>query len=205
MVSTATAFGGGGWKAERGIVTPREHTKSVSQRPAPGARPAIQRSAIWRGTMMSARSNRLPGAVRRRSTATPMAKGGLATTRNGRLGRRRSLPSTCTTTTLSWANLVRSSRARVGCNSTAMTRAPLRTSGPVNAPVPAPMSSTRSPVRIPALSMSRSAHELSRRCHPHRVRCPGTADHREHCHAKKLFASTTAVNVTLRPWRLRVR
>jgi hypothetical protein len=63
-----------------------------------------------------------------------------------------------------------------------MTRAPLSRIGRVNAPVPAPISRTRSPEQIPALSTSRSAHRLSSRCHPHRVRCSDTADHREHCH-----------------------
>jgi hypothetical protein len=194
--------------AVRGIVSPSEHTKLFSQRPAPGARPETQRSAMCRGTTMSARSSWLPGAVRRRRSDTPMENGGFDTTRNGRRGNRMSLPSAWTTTTLLLTNFWRSSRARAGCNSNAMTRAPLRSSGSVKAPEPAPISSTRSPVRIAALSTSRSAHGLSRRCHPHRVRCPDTADHREHCHAKKLFASVVDVNnteclskVPALPWR----
>jgi len=132
--------------------------------------------------MMSARSSRLPGAVSRRSSETEMANGGFATTRKGRRGSRASLPSARTTTTLESANLRLSSWARPGCNSKAMTWAPRRSRGAVNAPVPAPISRTRSPGRIPALSTSRSAQRLSNRCHPHCVRCPGTADHGDHCH-----------------------
>jgi hypothetical protein len=132
--------------------------------------------------MTSARRSRLPGAVRRRSRATEMLKGGFATTRKGRRGNRTSAPSVSTTVTLSLANSRRRSLARAGCNSKAMTRAPRRTSGRVNAPLPAPISRTRSPDVIPAFSMSRSAQRLSSRCHPHRVRFSDTADHREHCH-----------------------
>jgi hypothetical protein len=36
------------------------------------------------------------------------------------------------------------------------------------------------------LSTSRSAHRLSSRCHPHRVRSPDTAHHRDHCHRATL-------------------
>lgn len=156
--------------------------------------------------MTSARCRWLPGAVIRRSSATEIAKGGLATTRNGRRGSRRSLPSACTTTTLVSVNFWRSSRARVGCNSKAMTRAPRRTSGPVIAPAPAPMSRTRSPLRMPALSTSLSAHRLSSRCHPHRVRSPDTADHREHCHGSTVRECRCVVNQEWRPVdRLRQR
>jgi len=129
---------------------------------------------------------RLPGAVRRRRRATEMANGGLATTRNGRRGNRMSAPSAWTTVTFFCSNFRRSSLARVGCKSKAMTRAPRSTSGRVSAPVPAPISSTRSPDVMPASSMSRSAHQLSSRCHPHRVRCSDTAYHREHCHTPTL-------------------
>jgi len=169
-------------KAERGIGRPREHANSLRHRPTPGGVPQTHRSATCQGTMTSARISRLPGAVRRRSRATEMLKGGLETTRNGRRGNRTSAPSVCTTMTLSLANSLRRSLARAGCNSNAMTRAPRRTRGRVSAPLPAPMSSTRSPDVIPAFSMSRSAQRLSSRCHPHRVGFSDTADHREHCH-----------------------
>ena len=194
MTRTETPCGGAGENAERGIGAPIEQLNSRLQRPAPGAPPDAQRCAVCHGTMTSAWRSRLPGAVRRRSSATEIAKGGFATTRKGRRGRRTSLASAWTTMTSSSANVVRSSRARVGCSSKAMTRAPRRTSGPVIAPVPAPMSSTRSPGRMPARSTSRSAHWLSSRCHPHRVRSPGTADHREHCHATTVGDETPFVN-----------
>jgi hypothetical protein len=161
---------------------PREHSNSLRHRPAPGGVPQTHRSATCQGTMTSARMSRLPGSVRRRSTATEMLKGGFATTRKGRRGNRTSAPSVCTTVTLSSANSRRRSFARVGCNSIAMTRAPRRTIGRVSAPVPAPISRTKSPDVIPAFSTSRSAQRLSSRCHPHRVGFSDTADHREHCH-----------------------
>jgi hypothetical protein len=77
-----------------------------------------------------------------------------------------------------------------------MTRAPRSTRGRVSAPVPAPMSSTRSPAVMPASSMSRSAHRLSSRCHPHRVRFSDTANHREHCHAETLRHQLTVCSQT---------
>jgi hypothetical protein len=103
-MSTETPFGGGGSNAERGMEGPRQQLKSFSQRRAPGALPEIHRSATCHGTMTSARCSRLPGAVRRRSRATEIANGGLATTRKGRRGSRTSLPSAQTTTTLELAN-----------------------------------------------------------------------------------------------------
>lgn len=169
--------------AERGMGNPTVHSNSLRHRPAPGGAPHTHRSATCHGTMRSALVSRLPGAVRRRSSATDMPKGGLATTRNGRRGSRTSDPSALTTVTLSPSNFSRSFSARVECSSKAMTRAPRSTSGRVSAPEPAPMSSTRSPGEMPAFSTSLSAHLLSSRCHPHRVRLPDTADHREHCHA----------------------
>lgn len=168
--------------AERGKGRPSEHSNSLRHLPAPGGVPRTHRSATCHGTMRSALMSRLPGAVSRRNKATDMPKGGFPTTRNGRRGSRTSAPSALTTVTWCRANSSRSCSARVGCNSKAMTRAPLSTSGRVIAPVPAPMSSTRSPREMPASSTRRLAHLLSSRCHPHRVRCPGTADHRDHCH-----------------------
>jgi hypothetical protein len=179
----ATPLGGGGLNAERGIERPTEPSNSLRHRPAPGGVPQTHRSATCHGTTKSALMSRLPGAVRRPSRATEMPKGGLATTRNGRRGSRTSAPSARTTVTSWLRNSSRRVSARVGCNSKAMTRAPLSTRGRVSAPEPAPMSSTRSPEEMPALSTSRSAHLPSSRCHPHRVRCSDTADHREHCHA----------------------
>jgi hypothetical protein len=165
---------------------PREHSNSWRHRTEPGGVPKTHRSATCQGTITSARIRRLPGAVRRRRRATEMPNGGFATTRNGRRGSRTSAPSACTTVTFSSAKFRRSSFARVGCNSMAMTRAPRSTRGRVSAPVPTPTSSTRSPDAMPALSMIRSAHRLSSRCHPHRVRFSDTANHREHCHTATL-------------------
>jgi hypothetical protein len=181
-----TPLGGGGENADRGMGRPSEQSNSLRHRSAPGGVPLTQRSATCHGTIRSARISRLPGAVRRRNRATDMANGGLATTRKGRRGNRRSAPSACTTMTLPWLNSRRRSVARVGCNSKSMTRAPRSTSGRVSTPVPAPTSSTRSPDVMPASSTSFSAHRLSSRCHPHRVRRPDTAYHREHCHAPTL-------------------
>jgi hypothetical protein len=127
-----------------------------------------------------------------------MAKGGFDTTRKGRRGSRTSLPSAWTMTTLALANCLRRSCARFRCSSKAITNAPRLRSGPVNAPEPAPMSSTRSPGRIPALSTSRSAHCLSSRCHPHRVRCSDTADHHEHCHGFNVRELGAHVNDNVR-------
>ena len=186
MTKMDTPLGGGGENAERGMVRPREHSNSLRHRPAPGGVPKTHRSATCHGTIRSARTSRLPGAVRRRRRATEMPKGGFATTRNGRRGNRTSAPSACTTVTFSLANSRRRSFARVGCSSKAMTRAPRSIRGRVSAPVPAPTSSTRSPDAMPALSMSRSAHRLSSWCHPHRVRFSDTANHREHCHMATL-------------------
>ena len=173
---------------------PIEQKYSRSQRPAPGAFPETQRSARCHGTTRSARWSRLPGDVSRRSRATEIANGGFATTRKGRRGSRMSPPSARTTTTLSWANARRSSCARAGCSSKAMTRAPRRRSGAVMAPEPAPISSTRSPRRTPASSTSRSAHRLSSRCHPQWVRGSGTADHRAHCHGTTVGDRCARVN-----------
>ena len=184
MIKMDTPLGGGGENAVRGMGRPIEHSNFWRHRPAPGGDPQTHRSATCQGTIKSARMSRLPGAVRRPSSATEMAKGGFATTRNGRRGNRRSPPSVCTTMTWSLAKTRRRSSARVGCNSNAITRAPRRTRGRVSAPEPAPISSTRSPEEIPASSTRRSAHLLSSRCHPHRVRCTDTAPHREHCHAR---------------------
>jgi hypothetical protein len=193
MLKIDTPLGGGGENAERGMGRPREHSKSRRQRPAPGGEPRTHRSAICHGTTRSARMSRLPGAVRRRSTATLIANGGFATTRKGRRGNRRSCPSAHTTVTSSLANLCRSSCARAGCNSNAMTRAPWLTKARVSTPVPAPISRTSSPAVTPASLTSRSAHWLSSRCHPHRVRGPDTADHREHCHAATIRHRHSAV------------
>ncbi len=57
-------------------------------------------------------------------SAVVIAKGGLATTRNGRVGSRRSLASTGAMVTGQSLNRSRSSAARPGWNSTATTGRP---------------------------------------------------------------------------------
>ena len=59
--------------------------------------------------------------------AVVTANGGFATTRNGRLGSRRSPASACTMVTGQPRNRSRSSEARPGWSSTATTRAPAAT------------------------------------------------------------------------------
>jgi hypothetical protein len=161
MTRMATPLGGGGRKAERGTEIPVPTSKVRSHRPDPGARPEPQRRATCQGTTRSARSRRLPGATNRHNTAEVMANGGLATTLNGERGSRRSEASATTTLTGSVRNRCFNTAARCGCNSTATTRAPRVTSEEVMAPVPAPISRTRSPAPICAATTSRSAHRLS--------------------------------------------
>ena len=109
-------------------------------RPSPGARGART-------------TRRLPRCTRRRTSAFVMPNGGLATTWKSRRGRRRSAAS-ASTTTMSSPNSARSCAALRGWSSTAMTRAPVSTSGRVSAPQPAPTSTTRSPGPSPASATS---------------------------------------------------
>jgi hypothetical protein len=144
--------------------------------------PFAHRRAAARPITRSARTRWQPGVSSRRSSGDVTANGGFATTRNGRRGRRRSAASTCTTTTDERANRCRRMSARVGCSSTAMTRAPASTSGSVSAPVPAPMSTTRSPGRTPDSATRRCAAVSVSRCHPQRGRRfpAGTTHHHRH-------------------------
>src|SRR5262249_2098518 len=77
----------------------------------------------------------------------------------------------------------RSPSARTGSSSTATTRAPAARSAPLNAPVPAPMSSTRSPRWIRAARTSSAASLLLRRkCWPRpRGERGRTATEDSHC------------------------
>ena len=178
MTSVTASNSGGGRNARRGMDLPVEMVKVRDQRAQPGAPGAVHRLATWRGTTRSAATRRLPGARRRRIMAVVVANGGLATTWKVRLGSRRSLASAWTTVTGESTNRLRSCLARPGWSSTAMTRAPAERSGAVKAPDPAPMSRTRSPVRIPASATIRAAQRLSSRCHPHSGRgCPATEHH----------------------------
>ena len=78
--------GVGGQNAWRGSRHATHASYSRRHRPEPGAEPSAHRSATCQGTTRSARTSRLPGAVRRRSSAVVAANGGFATTRNGRRG-----------------------------------------------------------------------------------------------------------------------
>ena len=143
----------------------------------PTPRPAAQRVAAQAGSTRLARSRRLAGSVRRRSSAVVRSNGGFATTLKGRLGNRRSVPSTCATVTGRSAKRARSTEARRSCSSMANTVAPARRSCSVMAPVPAPTSRTRSPGATSADRTSREIQRLSSWCHPHRAAGPATEHH----------------------------
>ena len=110
------------------------------------------------------------------------ANGGLATTRNGRRAAAGRPVGLARPTTSSPANRRRSAPTRCGCSSTAITRAPAATSGAVTAPVPAPMSRTRSPGDA-RVSYEPCRPTTARRCHPHRS-VPGARARRTitNCH-----------------------
>lgn len=123
----------------------------------------------------------------RRNNGEVTANGGFATTRKARRGKRRSAALACTTTTDACAKRLRNAWARPGWSSTATTRAPAATSGAVIAPVPAPMSSTNSPGRMPAEATRRCAASLVSRCHPQPDRglAAGTTHH-HHRHQRSI-------------------
>lgn len=184
IVSTAVLCGGGGANAERGSERPSRAWNSRRQRCAPGASPIAHRRATCQGTTRSARTSRLPGAVRRRRSAVVTENGGLATTWNGRRGRRRSDASAVMTVTHRGSKRWRSDAARAGCSSTARTRAPRSTSCRVIAPVPAPTSMTRSPGAICASATSVAAQRSASWCHPQRRSGAATEDHHEVRHGR---------------------
>lgn len=192
IVSTATPLGGGGANAERGSERPSAASNSRRHRFAPGASPVAHRRATCQGTIRSARTSLLPGAVRRRSSAVVAENGGLATTRNGRRGRRRSAASATITVTRCRSKCSRSDAARPGCSSTASTRAPRSTNCRVIAPVPAPTSMTRSPWAISASATSVAAQRLSSWCHPQRRSGAATEDHHEHRHGPSVARRMTS-------------
>src|SRR5215470_2262516 len=88
--------------------------------------------------------------------------------------------SACTTVTGRPANRPCRWRARAGCSSTAMTRAPRSTSSAVSAPWPAPISSTSSPGRTAASATIRAAHSSVSGCQPHARRDRTKADMADH-------------------------
>ncbi len=177
---TVTPARAGGEKAPRGRRRPSIASYSTSHRPAPPPAPLAHRRATWYGTTRSALTSCEPRAVRRRSSAAVTANGGFATTRNGRRGSRRSAASATTTTTSDRSNRERRDAARPSCSSTATTCAPTSTSRLVIEPAPAPTSTTRSPLTMPASATSVAAHALSSWWYPHRGGA-ATEDH-DHCH-----------------------
>ncbi len=196
MTIRAIPFGAGGERAERGRVLPTRTVKSRDHLPVPDALALVHRWAVCQGTTTSARTSRLPGATRRRRIAVLMPNGGFATTRKGRLGSRRSAASVTTMVTGWPANRDLRLAARWGWSSTAMTWAPRLSRGSVRAPVPAPMSTTRSPARIPASATICLAQWLLRRCHPQRVRSADTTHHREDHQRSIVHASTVRQNLS---------
>jgi hypothetical protein len=144
-------------------------------RAPPAGRPLVEQEV---GRVQST-----PRCSNRRISADVTENGGLATTWNARRGRRRSAAS-ARTTVMSRPKRSDSARARPGCASTAITRAPVSSSGRVSAPVPAPMSSTRAPGGSAAWRTNRSAQRGSSWCQPHSRRAP-TEARRHHHHAHR--------------------
>ena len=125
-------------------------SKSRRQRLAPGAAPDAHRCAALRCNTMSAAIESRPGREQPSQQGVVMANGGLATTRKGRRGSRRSAASARTTRTRAPEPATELLGARRVQFDRDDTRAGARTSAAVNAPVPAPTSSTSSPGRTPA-------------------------------------------------------
>ena len=113
-----------------GALVPTRRERSAASAP----RPARHCSASGGPPSPAARgarvTSRLPRCTRRRTSAFVMPNGGLATTWKSRRGRRRSAAS-ASTTTMSLPSSARRCAALRGCSSTAMTRAPVSTSGRV--------------------------------------------------------------------------
>jgi len=190
-IRTAVSTRGRGEKADRGTTMPRDAEKLVD----------AQSGLVYLLTTpfcstRSARRKALRGSSNARNRLEVMPKGGLANTRNGRCGHRNSLASHWTTVTGASAKRRRSSSARVLCSSIARTSAPASTRAAVNAPVPAPISMTSSPRRMPELRTILRAHSASSRCQPHRrpARFPDTTHHREHAHVPTIAAHTALAN-----------
>ena len=185
--STLASRGGQGMKACRGTVHRTVTSKVASHRRAPGAVLPAHRRAACRGTTRSAASSLEPGAKRRLSSGLNRENGGLATTRKGRRGSRRSEASVWTTTTGRPANRRRRACARVRCSSTATTVAPAARRASVRPPSPAPTSRTNSPGRTPARATRSNAQLLRSWCHPHRGwEPPATEDHHGRAHREEI-------------------
>jgi hypothetical protein len=209
MTKTAESTWGGGRNARRGNNRPgrssHRPTGEVGRPdPCPGD-PAANRCTAARCSTRSAATRYEWRASSVRSRALDSAYGGLATTRNGRRGQRKSWASA--STTMASGQRWRSARARAGCSSTASTRAPASRRCRVSVPVPAPMSTTSSPGRIAVSATMRAAHSSTRGCQPQLRRDPGRAlpgpegteagtphHHHEHVHTVKLGSQARQFN-----------
>jgi hypothetical protein len=145
-IRTAVSTRGRGENADRGTTMPRDAEK---HRDAQSGLVYLLTTPFC--STRSARRKAVPGSSNARNRLEVMPKGGLASTRNGRCGHRKSLTSHSTTVTGASAKRRRSSSARAPCSSTATTSAPASTRAAVKAPVPAPTSMTRSRRWISAL------------------------------------------------------
>ena len=99
MTSTAESTWGGGRKARRGRASPAVTRKVRARRAAAGPCPLAYLRTTARCSTRSAATSRVPGASSRPSRLAVIPYGGLATTRNGRLGSRRLAASACSTVT----------------------------------------------------------------------------------------------------------
>jgi len=180
-VSTAVSTRGRGEKADRGTTMPRDAVNHLDAQLL-----LAYLLTTPRCSTRSARCRVFCCASSARSSAAVMPNGGFATTRKAVRGQRKSSTSPATIVTGSPANRNRSCRTLSGCSSTARTSAPAATNAAVSTPVPAPISTTRAPGSMPALSTIRRAQSASSRCQPHRRSAPGcsadTTHHREHDH-----------------------
>ncbi len=163
--STRVLTRGGGRNAARGIGRPASIANSRCHRLAPGESALTHLLAAWSWATRVALRSRLRGWSSRRSSELVTAKGGLATTWNGRRGSRRS-PASASTTMIAVPKRRRRCWARSGCASTAMTRAPDSRRSPVSAPVPAPTSRTHDPDGRFASSTRSLAQPEWSSCHP---------------------------------------
>jgi len=187
---TAESTRGGGLNAWRGRARP---VAKRNRRVVPG----LYLRTTARCSTRSADIRLLPGASSIRTRPAEIPYGGLATTRNGRPGKRSDAASADTTVTC--GNRSRNTRTRPAFSSTAITRAPARTRCAVSAPSPAPMSSTNSPRRTPAAATTRAAQSSASRCQPHARRDrPMAADttdhHREDTHPPTVLPPVTSGN-----------
>lgn len=189
MVRIAVSTGGRGVNADRGSSMPRV----IANRLLAPRGSFRYRLTTARCSTRSARRNAFRGSSRACSSHPEIPNGGFASTRNGCRGQRNSVASHSTTVTGVPTNLDRSWATRFGCSSTASTCAPAATSAAVSDPVPAPISTIRSPGRIPAASTIVRDQSASSRCQPQPC-AADTAHHHEHRHAATVARASSRLN-----------